>query len=160
MGRAVAFTGASNSGKTTLIEKIVKELTPNYKVVVIKHDPKDKATFDTKGKDSYKFFHSGADVVVASPTRTTYFSHESKGLEEIVKMVGEFDFLLVEGLKTWKLPRIAIFREKVDPFYLEYADAIAIDNTVPLNQIKGIEVLDLNNTHEIIEWIFKNAKEV
>jgi len=53
---AVAFTGPSNSGKTTLIEKVAKELIKNYQVAIIKNDPKDKAQFDIKGKDSYIFY--------------------------------------------------------------------------------------------------------
>ena len=49
---AVAFTGESNSGKTTLIEKLVrliKSQNPKAKICVIKHDPKDKAQIDNKG---------------------------------------------------------------------------------------------------------------
>ena len=39
---AIAFTGPSGSGKTTLVEKISKHLIENYKVAIIKNDPKDK----------------------------------------------------------------------------------------------------------------------
>ncbi len=42
----MAFTGPSNSGKTTLIEKIAKKLIKDRKIAIIKHDPKDKAIFD------------------------------------------------------------------------------------------------------------------
>ena len=43
---AVAFTGPSNSGKTTLIQKVATKLiAQDYKVVIIKNDPKDKAKF-------------------------------------------------------------------------------------------------------------------
>ena len=50
---AVAFTGPSGSGKTSLVEKIAKILIQSKKVAIIKNDPKDKAHFDVKGKDSY-----------------------------------------------------------------------------------------------------------
>jgi len=44
---AVAFTGPSNSGKTTLIEKLSIALQKDgYKVAIVKNDPKDKARFD------------------------------------------------------------------------------------------------------------------
>ena len=52
---AIAFSGPSGSGKTTLIEKISQTLSDTKKIAIIKHDPKDKASFDTKGKDSYRF---------------------------------------------------------------------------------------------------------
>lgn len=70
--KAVAFTGPSNSGKTTLIVKISQMLQTNgFKVAIIKHDPGDKAVFDKEGKDSYKFSQTGADVAVVSPKKTT-----------------------------------------------------------------------------------------
>ncbi|NOZ89994.1 MAG: molybdopterin-guanine dinucleotide biosynthesis protein B [Epsilonproteobacteria bacterium] len=160
---AVAFTGPSGSGKTTLIEKVAKELIKTKEVAVIKHDPKDKASFDTEGKDSYKFSQTGAEVVVISPTRTTYFSKREKSLDEVVSMLGHFDILLVEGLKTLPLPRIAIFRNKIDESYLGFSEAIAIDDTInpkEYNIPKEIDILNLNDTNNIIAWIEKNAKEV
>ncbi len=161
--RAVAFTGPSNSGKTTLIVKIAKILLKEYKVVIIKNDPKDKAKFDIEGKDSYKFFQTGAETVVVSPTRTTFFSQKSKSLKEIIKMVDDFDILLFEGQKHINLPRVAIFRGKIDKSYFKYSNAIAIDQSVDisLHDIpKEIDILDLNNPHQIIKWIDKNAKDI
>ena len=113
---AVAFTGPSNSGKTTLILKVARKLIheQDLKVAIVKNDPKDKARFDVPGKDSYKFSDTGAEVVVTSPTRTTLFSKRHEELDEIMKLFGEFDIMLVEGLKNLPLPRISIFREKSD----------------------------------------------
>ncbi len=160
---AVAFTGPSGSGKTTLIEKISKHLIKTREVAIIKNDPKNKAIFDIEGKDSYKFSKTGAEVVVTSPTRTTYFSKREKSLDEIIDMFNHFDILLVEGLKSLPLPRIAIFRNKIDKSYFDCSEAIAIDETINIKEYnipKNIKVLNLNNINNIIEWIDKNAKEV
>jgi len=160
---AVAFTGPSGSGKTTLVEKISKVLVETREVAIIKHDPKDKGIFDTKGKDSDKFSQTGAEVIVTSPTRTTYFSKRNKELDEIIRIFNHFDILLVEGLKTLPLPRIAIFRNTIELNYLNCSEAIAIDNSINIkdyNIPSNIDILDLNNTQEIIEWIDKNAKSV
>ncbi len=160
---AVAFTGPSNSGKTTLVEKIAKILIQDRKVAIIKNDPKDKAQFDVEGKDSYKFSQTGAEVVVTSPARTTYFSQREKTLDEIVSMISDFDILLVEGLKTLPLPRIAIFRNTIDESYFPCSEAIAIDETVDraLYDIPShIDILDLNNTAQIIAWINTHAKNI
>ena len=160
---AVAFTGPSNSGKTTLVEKIAKILIAHQKVAIIKNDPKDKAQFDVEGKDSYKFSQTGAEVVITSPTRTTYFSQQEKSLDDIVSMIHHFDILLVEGLKTLPLPRIAIFRNKIDESYFACSEAIAIDDTIDINKYtipKDITILDLNNIDQIIEWIESHAKEI
>jgi molybdopterin-guanine dinucleotide biosynthesis protein B len=160
---AVAFTGPSGSGKTTLVEKVAKVMIESKEVAIIKNDPKDKAIFDVEGKDSYKFSQTGAEVVVTSPTRTTYFSQRQKELKVIIEMFSHFDILLVEGLKTLPLPRIAIFRNKIDESYLTCSEAIAIDGSIDINDHtipQNIDILDLNNTSEIINWIEKNAKEV
>lgn len=157
---AVAFTGPSNSGKTTLVVKVSSILQDmGYKVCIVKHDPKDKASFDREGKDSFKFFQTGADVAVVGPTRTTMFKQETSSIEEIIDMFGEFDYLLVEGLKTLPLPRIAIFRDRIEESYFETTDVLATDDSikdVPL----GMKRIDLNNPEEIIKWIEENAKRV
>ena len=160
---AMAFTGPSNSGKTTLVEKIARILIQDRKVAIIKNDPKDKAQFDTQGKDSYKFAQTGAEVVITSPTRTTYFSQREKTLDEIVAMIQHFDILLVEGLKTLPLPRIAIFRNSIDESYFECSEAIAVDESTRLSEYtipSHITVLDLNNTAQIIAWIEDHAKTI
>ncbi|WP_353662780.1 molybdopterin-guanine dinucleotide biosynthesis protein B [Hydrogenimonas sp. SS33] len=160
---AVAFTGPSNSGKTTLIEKVARILIEEYKVAIVKNDPKDKAVFDVEGKDSWKFYQTGAEVVVTSPTRTTYFSHRKKEIEEIIAMVNDFDYLLVEGLKTLPLPRIAVFRNAIDESYFSCSEAIAVDDSIDLKRydIPGtIDILDLNDTQAVIDWIKSHAKAV
>jgi molybdopterin-guanine dinucleotide biosynthesis protein B len=162
---AVAFTGPSNSGKTTLILKVARKLIHEHgKVVaIIKHDPKDKARFDVEGKDSYKFSDTGAEVIVTSPNRTTYFSQKQKELDEMIRLFDKFDILLVEGLKNLPLPRISVFRDSLDSNYFPYMDALAIDGSIDVSKYdlpSNIDMLDINNCENVISWILKNAKEV
>jgi len=159
---AVAFSGPSNSGKTTLVVKVSELLQKEgFKVCIVKHDPKDKAKFDSPGKDSDKFSKTGADVAVISPTRTTVFKHENSSIEELIRLFDKFDYLLVEGLKNLPLPRISVFRDKLDESYFSVTDAIAYDNTIDENDIpSNIDKLNLNNPDEIISWIENHAKRV
>ena len=159
---AIAFTGPSNSGKTTIIEKISYALKDKIRVAIIKHDPKDKAIFDKEEKDSDKFFKSGADVAVISPKKTTIFKHTTSTIKEVAKCFKDYELLLVEGLKHLPLPRIAVFRGKVDKDYLPFIKAVAIDDTVDKKELEGtgVDILDLNNTQEIIDYILKNAEEI
>ncbi len=162
---AVAFTGPSNSGKTTLILKVARKLINEHKkeVAIIKHDPSDKARFDVEGKDSYKFSDTGAEVIVTSPRRTTYFSKRNKELDEMIRLFDKFDILLVEGLKNLPLPRISIFRNSLDCDYFPYMNALAIDDSIDTKEYelpRDVDILDLNNPDEVISWILNNAKEV
>jgi len=162
---AVAFTGPSNSGKTTLILKVARKLINEYKleVAIIKHDPKDKARFDVAGKDSYKFSETGAEVIVTSPNKTTYFSKRHSELDDMIRLFNDFDILLVEGLKNLPLPRISVFRNTIDQDYIPYMNALAIDKSINIAEYeipKEVDMLDLNDAKKIIEWIFKNAKQV
>lgn len=159
---AVAFSGPSNSGKTTLVVKVANILQDKgFKVAIVKHDPKDKARFDREGKDSDKFSQTGADVAVVSPNRTTLFKQSTSSIDEIIELFKEFDYLLVEGLKTLPLPRISIFRNALDESYFEVTSAIACDETIDTKQIpQSIDILNLNTPEEVILWIDKNAKRV
>jgi len=149
-----AFTGVSNSGKTTLIEKISNKLSKNYKVCIIKHDPKDKSVFDTKGKDSYRFYNSGADVAVFSPHKTAMFFHGEQNMSDVIRRFGDFDYLFIEGLKHLDFRRICVARGSIDESYIDYVDAFAVDGSIDKTLIPGDKtVLDLNNIDEIIKWI-------
>ncbi|MFT7859592.1 MAG: molybdopterin-guanine dinucleotide biosynthesis protein B [Sulfurimonas sp.] len=162
---AVGFTGPSNSGKTTLILKVARKLIHEHglEVAIIKHDPKDKARFDVEGKDSYKFSDTGAEVIVTSPTRTTYFSQRESELDDMIRLFHKFDILLVEGLKGLPLPKISVFRNILDEDYFPFMDALAIDDSINIVDYKvpsGADMLNLNDIDEVISWIFKNAKKV
>lgn len=180
MGVAVAFTGISNSGKTTIIEKISKMLnSAGKRVAIVKHDPKDKAEFDTigreNGKDSYKFFQTGASVAILSPNKSTILSHsghvaEDLDLARLLDIFGvdidrdiehpkAIDYLIVEGLKEVRLPRICVIRDVLDERYFSYADSFAIDFGIRdrIDCDEGKDILDLNNPDEIIGWIDKNG---
>lgn len=158
----VAFSGPSNSGKTTLVVKVANILQDRgFKVAIVKHDPKDKARFDREGKDSDKFSQTGADVAVVSPNRTTLFKQSSSSIDELIELFKEFDYLLVEGLKTLPLPRVSVFRNALDESYFDVTNAIACDDTIDKNAIPDpIEILDLNTPEEVILWIDNNAKRV
>lgn len=110
MARVVAFGGVSGSGKTTLIEKLVLLARPHYEILVIKHDPKNKAEFDTRGKDSYRFFHAGADVVLSSEVKSAIFLHERQEVLELCARFSFKDFIFIEGYKDLPLPRICVAR--------------------------------------------------
>lgn len=61
------------------------------------------------------------------------------------------------------LPRICIARGEIDESYLDFSEALAVDSTVDMsryNVSESMNIMDLNDPHTIIEWIFKNGKEI
>jgi molybdopterin-guanine dinucleotide biosynthesis protein B len=156
----VGITGPSNSGKTTLIEKLIQiALQRGVKVGVVKHDPKDKSQLDTPGKDSWKFFQQGADVLLLSPVKTGIFLHRPLEFEEIFQLFSGYDLILVEGLKTLPLRRLGVFRGRIEEEYLPFVEGVAVDSSIPQPhraevEGRGIKVFDLNHPLEIWEWIY------
>ncbi len=119
--KIVAFTGNSNSGKTTLIEKLSLHLkTQNKRVGIIKHDPKDKAMFDVEGKDSARFYQTGADVAILGATQSTLRFHKALSIKSLVGQFVDYDYLFVEGLKTLPFPRICVARDSFDTRFLPF----------------------------------------
>jgi len=81
----------------------------------------------------------------------------------MIRLFNDFDILLVEGLKSLPLPRISIFRNSLDSDYFPYMDALAVDDSIKIddyNISNEIDILNLNDPNEVILWILKNAKEV
>jgi len=153
----MAFTGKSGSGKTTLIEKISQKLSLNNRVVIVKHDPKDKANFDTPGKDSHRFFTSGADTIVTSPKKTTMFSHKEFSLKDLKSLAGDCDYFFIEGLKTFPLKRVGVFREEIDESYFDYIDFVAYKDVDESLLPSSLPKAHLDDVEKIIEWIENNG---
>lgn len=79
-------------------------------------------------------------------------------LKTLIAYFGEFDYLIVEGLKFIPLPRITVFRDEFDEKYLPFSDAYAsnLDEFSDANKPK----FGLDEIENIIKWIDNNAKKV
>jgi molybdenum cofactor guanylyltransferase len=100
--------GWSGAGKTTLIKSILRDQTARgRKICVIKHDA-HQIQVDREGKDSFRFFRSGADVVVTNPTEFFFRGHHGDQWDlrrTIRSLTPWYDGFLVEGHKQSHLPR-------------------------------------------------------
>ncbi len=109
----VSFVGQSGVGKTTFIEKVVRELKARgIRVVVVKHHA-HTSSVDAPGKDSWRYAEAGADaVIVSSPVEIAQFQrvpHELS-LAEIATCIQGVDIILTEGFKREAAPKILISR--------------------------------------------------
>jgi molybdopterin-guanine dinucleotide biosynthesis protein B len=110
----VAIVGKSDSGKTTLIEKLVPELVRlGLRVGTVKHDA-HSFEIDHPGKDSWRHGQAGADAyVIASPKRLAYIARldgEMPLTDIVTTYFGGFDIVVAEGYKRTAPHRVEIFR--------------------------------------------------
>ncbi len=108
----VSFIGRSNSGKTTLLEKVVRELkSKGYRVGVVKHTHHNFA-IDHPGKDSWRLAQAGSDVVaLSSPNKVAFIEHvESEvDLDQLSTFFeGKVDIVLAEGYKKGNAAKILV----------------------------------------------------
>lgn len=121
MTHVVSFVGKSDSGKTTLIAKLIPTLkNKGYRVAVIKH-AHHGFDLDREGKDSFVYRESGADgVMLASPHGMALMKpfSEEKSLDELLGYFQDMDLVIVEGYKKSDKPKIEVFRKEKHPLPL------------------------------------------
>ena len=113
--KIVAICGVKNSGKTTLITRLVPELTERgYKVAVIKHDGHDFSC-DVPDTDSYRLSHTGAYGVAVFSERRMMVQRIGTGEDEndLIRLFPEADIILLEGFKDYPYPKIEIVRKGI-----------------------------------------------
>lgn len=108
----IGIYGFQDSGKTRLVEDLVRALVKKgYKVSSIKHTPHDK-TIDCEGKDTWRHWKAGSDpVVFSSETETTVIKHSKTSADDIARMLlAEFkpDIIIIEGFKEGSFKKVAI----------------------------------------------------
>ncbi len=155
--KIVSFVAAcSNSGKTTLIEKIIPLLKARgLRVAVVKHA---HAGFeiDLPGKDSWRFREAGADaVMLIGPDRLALTKTLQAGpLVELELFARDVDIVIEEGFKKTAKNKIEVFRSGIsgnqplcmtDPSFLALVSDVPFDIAIPR--------FDSNDTFAITEYL-------
>lgn len=109
----VAIVGTSDAGKTTFLEKLIRELKGrNIKVGTVKHHVHD-FDIDRPGKDTWRHAQAGADaVVISSPSKMAVIKNleQEMPLDRIAEYLSDMDIILAEGYKSSGKPKIEINR--------------------------------------------------
>jgi molybdopterin-guanine dinucleotide biosynthesis protein B len=109
----ISFVGYSNSGKTTVLTQVVRELKlRGYRIAVIKHDVHGFA-IDVSGKDTAKYAEAGADIVyISSANKLAYIEARQAELplEDLVQRIRGVDVIFTEGYKSESNPKVEVFR--------------------------------------------------
>lgn len=112
----VSVVGYSNSGKTTFLVKLIRELkSRGYRVATVKHHHRD-FEIDIPGKDTWRHAEAGADtVVLASPGKVAVVERTPRELtlDEIAAKISGVDIIITEGFKQENKPKVEVFRSDV-----------------------------------------------
>ncbi len=153
----IAISGIKNSGKTTLIAKIVAALaSEGYKVGVIKHDGHEFAA-DHPGTDSHKIKMAGADaVMVYSATKLMLVRNldETVAFEDLLKYYADMDLVIVEGMKHSSLPKIEVVSNHAKAICTANVIAIAAPASVATNAA-NTPIIDRNDVNAVLKYIRK-----
>lgn len=111
----VSLVGLSGVGKTTALERIIRELKRRgYRVGTVKHDTHG-FEIDKPGKDSWRHAQAGSDIVVISgPQKMALIRQldEEMPLDEVVDLMRDVDIVITEGYKRGDRPKIEVTRSE------------------------------------------------
>ena len=153
--KIVSIVGKKNTGKTSLTVKVIEELTKRgHNVASIKHSH-HSIEMDKENTDTWKHKQAGANLVVGVGS-TTFFNvrkeHDLNRILYMLKHFDEYDFVVIEGYKSYNYPKIITSPDVRDEYTIKEVDSFTIDE-------KGVEELaDLieERGHDIVDTLFAN----
>jgi len=153
----ISIAGKSNTGKTTLLEKLIPELAGRgYRVATIKHNTHG-FEIDHEGKDSWRHKKAGARLtVISSSRRIALIEDVDKDipLDEIrEKYIHDVDLILTEGYKGNPFPKIEVFRSELNSGLLSKKEnnllAVASDIKLDID----VPCFHINDYRAIVDFI-------
>jgi len=157
--KTVALVGKPDSGKTTLMEKLIPELNSRgYRIGTIKHHVHE-FEMDRKGKDTWRHKQAGArTVALSSPTGFGVIrdvDHDLAIEELLDRYYYDVDLVLAEGYKSTSLPKIEIFRSAAHKNPLPDRDRtwVAMASDTPLDI--GLPCLGLDDIPAIADLLIE-----
>ncbi|MDO5859292.1 molybdopterin-guanine dinucleotide biosynthesis protein B [Methanobrevibacter sp.] len=153
--KIASIVGKKNTGKTSLTVKVISELTKRgYNVASIKHSH-HSIEMDKENTDTWKHKQAGANLVVGVGS-TTFFNarkeHDLNRILYLLKHFDNFDYVIIEGYKSYNYPKIITSPEVRDEYTIKEVDSFTIDD-------EGIrELADLieQRGHDIVDTLFAN----
>lgn len=108
----MVICGKKNSGKTTFIGRLVKNLSQRgLRVSVIKHDGHD-FILDKEGTDTYIYKENGAYESLIYNDKYYKLDGKSLGIYDLLEKLDKVDLIIVEGLKDSDFEKYEIIREE------------------------------------------------
>jgi len=159
--RVIAVYGSSKTGKTTTVVEIVKELrVRGYSVATIKDVHVNDFTFDVVGKDTWRHWKAGAEVVaLRAPNESIVMIKRPVTLDELISHIHS-DYLVLEGFRGATLPKVlcATDEKNVEAELQDTVFCISGVLSAQLTNYKGIHVINaLLNVAELVDLVERNS---
>jgi molybdopterin-guanine dinucleotide biosynthesis protein B len=151
--------GYKNTGKTTLMCKLIKQLSHlGFRVGTIKHDAHE-FEMDHPGKDTWKHKESGAHVVaITSKDKTAIIEQSPTSIEELIKRMKMVDIILIEGFKNSTYPKIVMIKDESQLELLQNLQhIIAVATWYPLHT-EIFKTFHIDDEENIMEQIIKTIE--
>jgi molybdopterin-guanine dinucleotide biosynthesis protein B len=150
----IQVVGYKNSGKTTLVCKLIRSLSAQgLSVGSIKHDA-HQFEIDYPGKDTWLHREAGAAVVaITSQDKTAIMEQRSTTLEDILTRMDGMDVIIIEGYKFASYPKIVMVKDEAHLELLNQAtNVIAIVSWIPYQHAE-IPVISIQHTDQLVTKI-------
>lgn len=163
--KVFGVTGWKNNGKTTMVVRLVEELTSRgYKISTVKHAHHD-FDIDHENTDSWRHRKSGAQEVAVVSSRRFALIHENKTEEEtplstILDLLSPCDLVIVEGYKRDKHDKLEVRRNggKIgEPLNKSDPHIVAIASDEPVAE-KHLPYFNIDDVAAIADFIVKHMK--
>jgi molybdopterin-guanine dinucleotide biosynthesis protein B len=153
-------TGWKNSGKTTLLTRLVTEFTRRGLAVATLKHAHHAFDIDHPGTDSFRHREAGArEVMIVSGTRWALMHELHDGseppLEAALKHVSPCDLILIEGYKRERHPKIEVRREatsRAQRLATDDLSIVAVASDFPTDA-DGRPLFDLDDVPGIADFI-------
>ncbi len=155
----VSIVGKSSTGKTTFLEKLLRELTGRgHKVATIKHSH-HSIRFDDPSKDSYRHAEAGAAATMVSSTTSFQLIKplpRELTIDELARNLGEeYDLILTEGFSRGNAPKVEIHRKEAGPLLEVATNLFAVVTDEPLDvETRQFGLEDVKGVADLIEQSF------
>ncbi|MFL2802731.1 MAG: molybdopterin-guanine dinucleotide biosynthesis protein B [Paracoccaceae bacterium] len=157
------IVGWKNSGKTTLVEKLVQYLTDKgYQISTIKH-AHHSFDIDHEGTDSFRHRKAGAKEVILASRKRWALMHELKDKPEkdfdfLVNSLSQTDLILVEGFKEERHNKIEVIRRenKKTPIHKTDESILAIATDYKITDA-SLPIFHLDEISKIADFILKKV---
>jgi molybdopterin-guanine dinucleotide biosynthesis protein B len=159
MPAIVSIVGKSSTGKTTFLEKLIREISSRgYKIATIKHSH-HAISFDQPNKDSWRHAQAGAAATMVSSASEIQIIKpitQELTIDRLARQLGEdYDLILTEGFSRGNAPKIEIHRKEAGPLLENAKKLFAVVTDEPLEtKARQFALDDVKGVADLLEEIY------